>query len=1083
MPTRTCSNGWFPERSLFFALLNVLEHPILFAEPRRATHETSAWHAHIPFAMLLVELLRPRVLVELGTHYGDSYCAFCQAVAEVGADTSCFAIDTWAGDPQAGYYGVDVFEDLRAHHDPLYGSFSSLLRTTFDEAVHRFEPGSIDLLHIDGLHTYEAVKHDFETWLPKLSPRGIVLFHDTAVREGDFGVWRLWEELSSKHPSFEFQHGYGLGVVAVGPNVSKNLRWLLDAGEEETAEIQALFAALGSRFTLRDEVAMGAVAFEQQIEGLRSELEAHEKRIAALKEEVESRETALAMVVGSRTWRLVTPFRVVGSRGLSTATAVPRFKERLEEMWYEKAHDWVLLGGRQWLFSEGSAEETSDWRASVTVGGVPRPAHVLPGSHSLVFRLRIPSEAAFRSWIGLVESSWGRAIGGVTFRLTARTVEGQQVGTWSRHVKPLERRHDRRWIPFHAGLESFAGQEIELVLSTVPAEGDSEVQSAWGFPAVVYRRPAGAFRDVVRDYFGKHGLRRGFSRALRRATGRALEERALYRQWIYRHEPSQEELERQRTQAQELAFRPTISIVTPVKDTPRDVLTRALDSVRAQTYPFWELCLVDDGSTDPGVRSILREYADADSRIRVRRRAESGGIVAASIDALEEAAGEFVALLDHDDELAPDALFAVARVLNEHPDADMIYSDEDKLDEHGERFEPFFKPDWSPDYLLSCMYTLHLSVYRRALVEDVGGFRPGFDGAQDWDLALRVSERARDIVHIPRVLYHWRVSTASMASGVMAKPYAMDAAKRALNDHLRRNGLSGRCEPGPAPGVFRVRYSIVGEPLVSVIVPTAGTVRTVGDSRFDPLLNCVRSVLPETTYRNFELLCVDDGRLDPATEAELDALGDARIRRLSFTRPFNFAAKVNFAVEQARGEHLLLLNDDTEILSPEWMTAMLELSQLEGVGAVGAKLLYPGGGIQHAGVIVPRGSPTHVFQGFPEDHSGYFENLKVNCNYSAVTAACMMTPRAVFDEVGGFCEDFPLNYNDVDYCLKVTERGYRVVFTPFAELRHFESLSRDGHVAEEELALLRRRWGDSLERDRFYNPNLDQTRNDFALAG
>ncbi len=556
--------------------------------------------------------------------------------------------------------------------------------------------------------------------------------------------------------------------------------------------------------------------------------------------------------------------------------------------------------------------------------------------------------------------------------------------------------------------------------------------------------------------------------------------------WSTRNLLDGREHRRQRLASACLARRPLISVLTPVYNTEPALLWRTIASVRRQSYPYWELCLVDDASTRDGVADILGRADAADPRIRVLRRGTNGGIVAASNDALAMAQGEFVALLDHDDELAPDALFAVAELVDRHPDADMIYSDEDKLDADGRPCEPFFKPDWSPEYFLTCMYTAHLGVYRRALALDVGAFRPGYEGSQDYDLVLRIADRTARIHHIPRILYHWRITPESTSAGHGNKTYAHAAGRRALADWLLRNGIEGVAEDNEVAGCYRVRFRVLGEPLVSIVIPTAGRVRETPRGPLDLIVNCVESIVRRTDYPNYEIVAVTDGELAPETATALRGLVGERLRLVPYHAPFNFSEKINLGALHAGGEYLLLLNDDVEPLADEWLRAMLELAQRRPIGAVGAKLHYPTGEVQHAGVVVMDGAPHHVLYRWPEDSRGYYNNLRGTCNYSAVTAACLMTRRDVFFQVGGMNPEYAVNFNDVDFCLKVREAGYRLVFTPFARLTHYESLSRSaagvGHVEAEEVFLLRRLWGMRIGRDPYYNQHFRQDSGMFALA-
>jgi len=530
----------------------------------------------------------------------------------------------------------------------------------------------------------------------------------------------------------------------------------------------------------------------------------------------------------------------------------------------------------------------------------------------------------------------------------------------------------------------------------------------------------------------------------------------------------------ERRQLKNLNYRPTISLLLPV-GAQLAFAREIVKSVRRQSYPFWELCLVSD-NPEHRVARWMKKVAASEKRIKPVRETVRGVEAAALNSALDAASGDFVALLRPGDTLAPGALFAVARLLNEHADADMIYTDEDVWTSDVEPPEPMLKPDWSPEYLLSRIYTGQLSVYRRSLVLEVGGFREGFDGAHDYDLALRVTAGTKNIHHIQRVLYH----NGARAEAAEIEARRTAAVKRALSDHLERNRIEASCEDGLNAGLYRVRHRISGQPLVSVIIPSAGLKRLVRGEELDLLANCVRSVVAKTEYRNYEIVCVDNGDLRAETKELLNQWGDGRVRNVTFTGPFNIAEKMNLGAAHAAGEHFLFLNDDIEVLSQEWMSAMLEFSQQQAVGAVGAKLYFPGGAIQHAGVrIYPGGDPGHIYYNYPEDRQRLVPDVNTIRNYSAVTGACMMTRREVFAEVCGFSSEFPVNYNDIDYCLKVRARGYRVVYTPYAELFHFESTSRVAEkthgVRDDETRLFEETWGRVMARDPYHNPLLDAT--------
>jgi len=520
---------------------------------------------------------------------------------------------------------------------------------------------------------------------------------------------------------------------------------------------------------------------------------------------------------------------------------------------------------------------------------------------------------------------------------------------------------------------------------------------------------------------------------------------------------------------------PLFSIVTPVFNTPPDVLAAMLGSVHRQSFEDWELCLVDDCSTEPHVAEMLAQAQAADPRIKLSRRDENGGIVAASNDALAIAEGEFVALLDHDDELHPKALERVAAALASSPEADYLYTDEDKIDRAGHPSGPFFKPDWSPERMRTQMYTCHLSVMRRRLVAEVGGFDPEFEGSQDWDLVLKVTERARQVAHIPEVLYHWRtLETSTAGSGEEAKPWAFEAGARAVQAHCERIGLPAEVERDlGVPGVYHLRPRLQRQPLVSIVIPTAGGSREVRFEQVALIEHCLRSIVETSTYESYEIVCVTDPGTDPALLERLQGIAGDRLRLVPFEGPFNFSAKINRGVVHSRGERVLLLNDDMEVVAPDWIERMAMYLELEEVGAVGGRLLFEDGRPQHVGILFENGGyPGHIYRGFSPGFRGYSNNVLVAQNYLAVTAACLMTTRAAFDEVGGFSTLLPNNYNDMDFCLKLRTTGRRVVYDPDTVLYHFESSSRDSEVADWEKELLLERWLPLTVHDPATNPNL-----------
>jgi GT2 family glycosyltransferase len=519
---------------------------------------------------------------------------------------------------------------------------------------------------------------------------------------------------------------------------------------------------------------------------------------------------------------------------------------------------------------------------------------------------------------------------------------------------------------------------------------------------------------------------------------------------------------------------PRFSILTPVHETPEPVLRAMLNSVAAQRCGNWELCLVDDASTAPHVGEILGRAAQRDPRIRVRRRESNGGIVAASNGALAMATGEFVALLDHDDELHRNALAEVEKAVAAAPDADYVYTDEDKIDAAGRRSAPFFKPDWSPERMRTQMYSCHLSVLRRSLVEQVGGFDPEFEGSQDWDLVLKATERARRVLHVPKVLYHWRMLESSAAGGgEAAKPWAFEAGRRAVQAHCERIGMPARVERDAAdPGVYHLEPELHERPPVSIVIPTAGTVREVRYRQVVLLEHCLRSIVETSTYENYEIVVVAGEEVDPTMLAGLGGIAGERVRVVRDERPFNYSARIDRGAAHSDGEHLLLLNDDVEVATPDWIERLVMYSGMEEVGAVGARLILEDGRLQHAGVEFENGLPGHPYHGYAGDFPGYSNNVRIARDCLALTAACLMTRRALFEELGGFTTLLPLNYNDADYCLKAWSSGRRIVYDPDTVLHHFESSSRSSEVEEWEKERLRDRWLPLTARDPYSNPNL-----------
>jgi tetratricopeptide (TPR) repeat protein len=561
---------------------------------------------------------------------------------------------------------------------------------------------------------------------------------------------------------------------------------------------------------------------------------------------------------------------------------------------------------------------------------------------------------------------------------------------------------------------------------------------------------------------------------------------ADYKRWMQQYTPTEADLHQMQSTAKTLTYQPLISILMPVYNAPEAFLRAAIESVLAQVYPHWELCIADDASTDKQLQAVLSEYVMQDLRIKVLYRSENGHISAASNSALAQATGEYVALLDHDDLLAPEALYEIVTLLNQHPEADMIYSDEDKLNAQGERVMPFFKPDWCPDSFLSRMYTCHLGVYRRSLVEEIGGFRGGYEGSQDYDLVLRLTEQTQQIFHLPKVLYHWRNHGNSASANSDAKPYARNAAIQAITEaHQRRGEPIRAVVTNPKnPGVYITRYELSEYKRVSILIPT----RNLGEV----LNQCLGSIFTKTTYPNYEVILIDNGSDDPYTLDSIQRWQQQqpdRFRCCSLDIPFNYSTLNNFAVMQASGDYLLFLNNDIEIITADWIEALVEQAQRPATGAVGGLLLYPDDTVQHAGVVLGVGGvASHGHKHFAADAQGYFSQIVSINNYSALTAACLICRRELFEQVGGFDESLAVAYNDVDLCLKIQQLGYRNLYLPHVQLYHHESKSRGAEDTVEkqqrfklEQDLIQKRWRKELQRDPCYSPHLTLEREDYSL--
>ncbi|MEI7824502.1 MAG: glycosyltransferase [Chlorobiaceae bacterium] len=917
----------------------------LFLEAARIT-EPLGWVGHMPFAFWITEAVKPAVFVELGTHTGNSYFSFCQSVAANRLPTSCYAVDTWEGDHHASFYGNDVFVDVDSYNSKHYHGFSHLLRMTFDHALVNFSDGSIDLLHIDGLHTYEAVRHDFENWLPKMSSRGIVLFHDINVLERDFGVWKFWEEVSARYPHIAFDHSHGLGVLLVGHEQNPVITALVYEFHNKSSQdiIKSLFARTGRLAEL--EYRTGNLSRDVADRDL--QINAHSLALAGRDEQI----NALSLALADRDAQI---------NALSLALA-------------------------------GRDEKVN--ALSLTVGE-----------------------------------------------------RNEQINT----------------------------------LSLAVADRDAQINKIINSSSWRMTKPVRKLTKSVKKRLRK--LRNLFTGNIKDKKG------GEYENWIDRYDSlTEEKITTLRTKIDHMTQLPLISVLMPVYNPSPIFLEEAILSVKKQIYQNWELCIADDNSTDKRIQRLIKKHANSDPRIKYTFRTQNGHISAASNSALEIASGDYTALLDHDDLLTPNALYWIANEIINYPDSALIYSDEDKLNEKGKRCDPYFKCDFNYGLLLSHNMISHLGTYKTSLLRQLGGFREGFEGSQDYDVALRMIEilDPHMIRHIPKVLYHWRVHKKSNALSGDNKPYAHLAALKAINEHLQRMDIAATAEAAPeAPGMNRVRYHLpVNPPEVEIIILT----------RDKPALiqACIKSILKQTTYPNYSITIVDNGSEEQETHDLFSAW--KQHHRISVFRDdsgFNFSRLNNKAIEHSKAEFICMMNNDITIISPRWLDEMMGHALQAGVGAVGARLWYPNETLQHGGVILGMGgiaghTAKHIKKGDP----GYFGRACLQQDFSAVTAACLLVRKAHYLSVGGFDENnLTVAFNDVDFCLKLGEKGLRNLWTPYAEMYHHESASRGYENTPEkqarhkkEIEYMKKRWGRKLLHDQSYSPNLSLENKDFLLA-
>lgn len=679
----------------------------------------------------------------------------------------------------------------------------------------------------------------------------------------------------------------------------------------------------------------------------------------------------------------------------------------------------------------------------------------------------------------LVLTGWALAEGEVEFELfDGKTKVPIEVSrSYRRDVLAVFPEMDTEYV---AGFKITAPLPKEAAVRLVMKCGEYETEYVTTRKSVLSEDKEPNMLVKAMRYFKRNGFSATIDRAKVKLTKQDTQNAYFY--WRKKYEIKPEEIEAQR--AEHFSYEPKFSIVIPLFNTRPKFLKEMVDSIRNQTYSNWELCLADGTGEKSPLIPILKDYAAKDSRIRYEVLTENKGISENTNAAIRMAGGDFIVLADHDDIMPANALYECAKALNEDASIDVIYSDEDKVDMDGKKyFEPHFKSDFNIDLLCSMNYICHLFVVKKELMEQVGMLRSEFDGAQDHDFILRCCEKAKNIHHIPKILYHWRCHIDSTAANPESKMYAFEAGKKAVEEHYKRIGVPAVVEHGQFYGMYRTKYQWKEQPLISILIPNK--------DHIEDLQKCMNSIEEKSTYKNYEFIIIENNSTEQETfdyYKEIEKKENVTV--LYYKDEFNYSKINNFGVEHANGEYLLLLNNDTEIINPDCLSEMLGYCMREDVGIVGVRLYYEDDTIQHAGVVLGFGGIAgHAFIGSSRYDNGYFSRIICAQDYSAVTAACMMTKKSLYREVGGLTEEFRVAFNDIDYCMKVRETGKLVVYNPAAELYHYESKSRGLEDTPEkverfnsEVARFIDRWNKQLQAgDPYYNPNLSLDKADFSL--
>ncbi len=1184
------------------SLKNVAElwHPAMFWIPEVTV--ISAWPEHIPFAFWLTAMHRPRKFVELGTHTGASYFAFCQAIERLGLSTAAYAIDTWKGDDHAGHYDETIFQGVSDINNRKYASFSTLVRSTFDDAIAYFADGNIDLLHIDGLHTYDAVKHDFDTWLPLLSDRAIVLFHDINVRRDNFGVFKFFEELAEKYPSFTFHHGHGLGVLAVGENQNDTLRTFFEMAKDDDAarNIRLTFSRLGTLcsqvlhikhledlyvgahaeigakeaekaklIALIEESNSALAVLTTKIENVNSEFELERVQFAGdlqnTKSLLSQAELELESAIADRQELQISFESVSREREQLLKDKVAAFKvnrlsrfisrirygkpnKLFDAAWYLSTYDDVFRKGSDpwahfirygasegrwpnpmfvphWYVQKYPQVQAANinplvhyWKYGAKGGFDPHPSF---SSDFYLSKYKDVVEAEMNPLQHYLEYGMkeGRAISppeeGRIYPAAGSKRRTQQIVPAFQPVSGLQHisedgelfwkmdnsdPHFECKIQIKKGIYKFviSGAEkssllINLKLYYDVGGGFSE-KGAVNLGYVQPSEQIVSFIEFPRDVVALRldpSERRGafyFSEIYLEKVSRFSIEwfRVIRSKLTRRGKDGFSELDELKSYLKSMhkaaaEIGPVavddlppvwISIVVPVYDAKTRYLEDIVRSFDEQGIEGVELILVDDCSPSEDTRRWLAQRQGTRSDLKIVFSENNGGISAATNIGISHAEGEWVTLLDHDDLVAPHALRVIARAIQQNPNAKFFYTDEIHVNDELEIQDVMLKPAYDPVLLSGVNYINHFSIYRRDRMNEIGGLRLGYEGSQDYDLLLRYlhSLDDREVLHIPYPAYWWRRAGETYSMKFLER--ATQNARKAIKEIYSEKGIDCELNEAISPNLHKIEFPDTKQSKVSVIIPNKNS--------YGLMKKVLSGLFEKTDYDNFEVIVVDNGSDDRDV---LDLYQEYQKKYENFrielnVEAFNFARSINRGMKLAKGDLLLMLNNDIEVINKEWLSEMVQCVNYEDVGIVGAKLLYPDDLIQHAGVVIGLGGLAgHWYLRKDSEFGGPLNRLHVRSSMVCVTGAAMLVTRKCAESLGDWDEEnFAVAFNDVDYCVRAYNNGFRVVWTPFACLYHHESVSRGSDEAIENRSRFQKECA-NLRRihaaDRFLDPAIN----------